>query len=171
MSSEFKGQLSLQSASRTNTESDSMILKWVLLLSVHHRIELSEQEVKIYLSGLREFGPKQLDEAFYLCRLECKFMPRIADVVERIKPETSYFDSVVSEDQNVEDKSTWKNLMAQFGERLRTENPEPMPGQRWTAEDGWKPREESWRLEADRDARKKPVSSWHAPIKGPNIRP
>ena len=31
---------------------------------------------------------------------------------------------------------------------------EPMPGERWTTEDGWLPREESWRREEEREMRK-----------------
>lgn len=172
MSKESKQHLQRQPRSPRDTASPSqaMALKWLALLAIHYKIELTEPEIEIYLDGLKEFGPKQLDDAFALCRKECLFMPRVADIVSRIAPEKTYFEPDPPMYSPPEDKATWAKLMAENGAEIRKQPSEPMPGQRWTAEDGWLPREESWRLEAEREARKKPAVAWHARIAGPNIR-
>ncbi len=133
-------------------------------------MELTPPEIELYVKPLTEYGAKQLDDAFALCLRECVFMPKIAEIISRIAPEKTYYEPDPPMYRNPEDKSTWEKLMAENKAEIKSKSSEPMPGQRWTAEDGWKPREESWRLGAEREARKKPLTAWHAPIKGPNIR-
>lgn len=69
-----------------------MIFRWVTILSLHYKADLSKEEVKIYIDALRGYDAKRLDEAFYRCRNECEYMPRIADVVKRM-PEPEQYGS------------------------------------------------------------------------------
>ncbi len=73
-----------QETSQRNTASVEMIFKWVTLLNVHYKADLSEAEQKIYIEGLRCYSPDRLDAAFYRCRQECEHMPRISDIVKRL---------------------------------------------------------------------------------------
>ncbi len=73
----------------------------------------------------------------------------------------------------------WEGTMDDLFKVLKAMGSEPMKGMRWTFEDdaedrkkygqnrpenGWRPREESWRRELERDARATKPPAWHAPI-------
>lgn len=161
-----------------------MILNWLLLLGVYYDKKLTDVEREVYLFDLREYSAAQLDDAFLLCRRELAFMPKVADVIKRIAPEKHYYAPEPQYQSDKTDKEILNNLMKEFWQEHRTHNPEAMPGQRWSAETwkedeaenklparlwGWRPREESWKKEAERQMREKPANAWHPPIAGPNI--
>jgi len=171
MTNESQGQSPLFQPSQQNTASASreMALKWLALLSFHYKVELTPPEIELYVKPLTEYGAKQLDDAFAICLRECVFMPKVAEIILRIAPVKTYYQPRKSSEDSARDKQVLAQLFADFWKTHKSESNEAMAGKRWTMEDGWKPREESWRLELERDARKMPIAAWHAPITGPNI--
>jgi hypothetical protein len=76
-----------------NTASIKIIHNWLTLLSVYYKADLTETEIEIYIHGLKRYPAEVLDEAFKRCRDECKFMPKIADIAERLPEERKpYYD-------------------------------------------------------------------------------
>ena len=169
MSDLSKKQSAPPRGSRRNMESISTALKWLTLLNVHYKAGLTDEEIEIYLEPLSKYGAGQLEDAFVLCREECIFMPRVADIIERVAPEKNYFSPDPPAQPTPADRDLWRRVMAENKESLKAAP--AYEGKRWSAEDGWLPRAESLAREAERDSSRKMVASWHAPIKGPNIRP
>lgn len=139
-------------------------------------LQLSELQNIGYLEALSDLSVTEIRAGFKRARKTSNFFPKPIEVRElandQLEEENkSYFQLEPPPIEGAKDKQILKNLMDTFWAEHEKKSPEAMPGQRWTAEDGWKPREESWRLELEREARQKPVVAWHAPITGPNIRP
>lgn len=149
---------------------------WGELYSSNYSKEVTEATYttwRLALSPLPNLN--WLNKAFLLAMKEsANYMPAVGVILEayeRIaeKESKTYFEPEPAMQTAAEDKLMWARLMAENKEFLK--QPPWYEGKRWTKEDGWLPREESWRREAAREAQQKPVKSWHAPIKGPNIRP
>jgi hypothetical protein len=65
------------------------ILEWVERLSTHFNQPQDEEQIKIFLHALRSATVYQVDIAFERCLNECMFMPKLADVHQRM-PEQRY---------------------------------------------------------------------------------
>jgi len=164
MSSEFLGP------SNPLNESCRVTLKWLALLAIHFRVELSDLEMQIYCGALEKCDPQALEISFQKCLHECEFLPKLKDIHDRMPETTSYFEPEPPMSTAAEDKAMWAHLMEENKEWIKNHPPD-WENKRWTAEDGWLPVEESWRREAARESSKRRSDKpWHAPIKGPNIR-
>jgi hypothetical protein len=60
------------------------VLSWVGKLASHFGVGLEEDQVKIFTHALRNNTTYQVDIAFDRCLNECQFMPRLADVHQRM---------------------------------------------------------------------------------------
>lgn len=63
------------------------MLGWVDKLSAHFGAVQDEEQVKIFLHALRNSTPYQVDVAFDRCLNECQFMPKLADIHQRMPQE------------------------------------------------------------------------------------
>ena len=98
-----------------------MVLKWVTLCGQHFRQEVNELDFQIFFDSLnaRCASPERTEEAFKACLNECLFMPKLAELWERMpyqyegppceyRPELEEKSSYVSE--KVEPYSNTHNL-------------------------------------------------------------
>jgi hypothetical protein len=74
---------------QSNESASDSVLKWLQKLSRHFNAELSEDQLEIFTHALRNNTRYQIDEAFDRCLNECQFMPKLADVHQRM-PEPKY---------------------------------------------------------------------------------
>lgn len=57
--------------------------------ALHFRQELTEVDLEIYLNGLRPFEAYRIRAALERCFLECEFMPKLKDILDRM-PEAQH---------------------------------------------------------------------------------
>lgn len=74
---------------QSNESNSDLILKWLSRLSRHFGTELSEDQLEIFYTALKSSSAYQLNEAFNRCLNECEFMPKLAQVHDRM-PEQRY---------------------------------------------------------------------------------
>jgi hypothetical protein len=65
------------------------IVEWIDKLSTHFASPQDEEQINIFLHALRMCTIYQVEQAFTRCLNECTFMPRLADVHQRM-PEQRY---------------------------------------------------------------------------------
>lgn len=76
-------QLSKESATKLK------VLECVDRLSTHFNAPQEEDQINIFVHALRDCTPYQIEESFDRCLNECQFMPKLADVHQRM-PEQRY---------------------------------------------------------------------------------
>ena len=70
--------------SKQPSESWNLVAKWVTLLGAHFRVELSEQEIRIYCESLQNENPDCLKRSMMRCLNECEFMPKLKMIRDRL---------------------------------------------------------------------------------------
>jgi hypothetical protein len=149
----------------------STLLEYLKYFAQYYRQDVpSEGALLVYQMGLQHLNEVELKAAFQESIQKCQFFPSVKEMLDCLNdwkdrqsvPGTATHYEKVQE--SAEDKAIWDCEMGALFNELKSKSPEPMPGQRWTAEDGWLPREESWRRELERDARATKPVAWHAPI-------
>jgi hypothetical protein len=177
-----------QEFSERELKIQSAVYNWLVKFDAYfpQRAEpLTKVAIDLYVTGLRHLSPYQLDMACEQSLKMYKFSPTIAEILGALKEWTdaqpipgtrvaleSY--PPLTEKEKIASQKLLEESLARM-----TQSSEPMPGMRWTFEDnvedeskygtdrrenGWRPREESWRRELEREARKVRPKSWHAPI-------
>jgi len=63
------------------------ILEWVNRLALHFGATLEDEQLKIFLHALKDNTTYQIEIAFDRCLNECSFMPKLAEVHERMPVE------------------------------------------------------------------------------------
>lgn len=69
---------------QSSESNKSLILEWLGRLSKHFGTELDEGQIEIFLHALQKCSPYQVTTAFEACLNECEFMPRLAQIHERM---------------------------------------------------------------------------------------
>ena len=68
------------------------MVKWVTLLSEHFQTEMSDLGFETYLLGLARLTPVEVQAACQRCLAECHYMPRVADILDRVPERESLPD-------------------------------------------------------------------------------
>jgi hypothetical protein len=131
-----------------------LIASWINVYTGNYGKEATEETILAWKIGLSGLQPKLLHSAFAECLRECTYWPSVAEIraayekIDEIENK-HYFEGYETDPKlsREEDRTLWKNLMAEFWDEHHKRNPEPMPGMRWTSEHGWLPREKSLQLE------------------------
>lgn len=87
----------MQQSSASNSD---LILGWLSRLGKHFGTELTEDQIGIFLHALRDNSPRQINTAFGRCLNECSFMPKLAELHQRMPDEqqnTEYVSKKVGE--------------------------------------------------------------------------
>ena len=66
------------------SDSRNITLKWMTLLAVHFRADLTEAEMRIYCDSLAHEDPERLEVAFQRSLHECEFLPKLKEILERM---------------------------------------------------------------------------------------
>lgn len=128
-----------------------------------YRQEISDEAIAAYVLTLRHLSPRELEIACTEVMKKAQFFPRPAEILaaleERVGPVHHYRQEdivPVTPEGRAESKRIFDSYMAEVKEKS-----ESMPGQRWSSDDGWLPREESWRREEMRTASKGVAPRFH----------
>lgn len=149
----------------------STLLEYLKYFAQYYRQDVpSEGALLVYQMGLQHLNETELKAAFQESIQKCQFFPSVKEMLDCLQdwhdrqPAVGTATPAERPSISAEDKVVWDREMGALWDGLKAANPEPMPGQRWSAEDGWLPREESWRRELERAARATKPVAWHAPI-------
>ena len=101
----------------SNDSNRDLILGWLSRLSKHFGVELDEGQLEIFLHALRANSKHQINTAFGRCLNECNFMPKLAELHQRMPDEafgTEYVSRKTGEmmqayrDREGDKCTTWK---------------------------------------------------------------
>ena len=71
--------------------------KGLAKLRAAFQTELSDDTIAVYWEDLQNFKIEQIEEAFDDCRRNCKFFPRIAEIIETIRENQPYSEQLLLE--------------------------------------------------------------------------
>jgi hypothetical protein len=66
-----------------------LVVRWIEQLAAHFDHELGEEQIEVFLEALVRDSDYQINEAFTRCLNECIFMPKLAEVHQKM-PERKY---------------------------------------------------------------------------------
>jgi hypothetical protein len=145
---------------------------------------LTEKGIDGYVAALYHLSPEQLQRACDESLKVCTFFPKPAEILKAysdwldIQPSSGTAPHYSEPSTTPEERRESQKLLRDCFAAL-SKSGEPMSGMRYSLEDdvedamkygphrrenGWRPREESWRRELERDARATKPVAWHAPI-------
>jgi hypothetical protein len=61
-----------------------LIENWLVKLATHFNVELDEDQIKIFTNALKSNSRYQIEAAFERCLNECEFMPKLAQVHDKM---------------------------------------------------------------------------------------
>lgn len=122
-----------KSEKEPNKQLKECVLSWIDRLSTHFNQPQDEEQIKIFLHALRVNTVWQVNKAFERCLNECQFMPKLADVHQRM-PEQDMNAAFA----NKKTTEMMQDINAYYNGQAETWETEEHPGSiyRWYGKNG-----------------------------------
>ena len=78
---------------RPETSSSQVLSKWLKIFSEHFGKEITPTNARVYQAALSDCQPEQIEAACKQSLLECRFLPAVADIRERLSKQSNLEES------------------------------------------------------------------------------